>query len=379
MPSLARTCAIQAAAATASTGRTGHLDLTAGPDVITNGQECANATDSSGYDPIRINGYSGRVTALAFGKDPSTIYLGTALGGLWRSTDGANTWKPLLDQQASMAVGGLAVVPGTPDTIYVGTGEGNSSCDSEFGQGLLKSIDGGDNWEQKAAATFDRLTFTRLSVDPVDPKVLYAATNNGVTDSQSSTCFSIGVTTGTSGVYKSTDAGETWDLRSGFGGLAPGGTPANGFQGSAFDVQPNPAPSFSGPFTGTIFDSGGDSCLRGNTPPGQATLTAFNGNETPAIPNPFKIQVAPSAPEGTTSAGTIQIKPDPAAPARFQSIAAPGPTRPAGSATTTAAPKDCPSTSPTTAPATSKISMDRPPTSSTAAAAARWALLPTWY
>ncbi len=167
MPSLARTRAIRAAAAMPALTGPGIWTFL-GPDVITNGQ--ANASDSSSCDPIRIN-VSGRVTALAFGKDPSTIYLGTALGGLWRSTDGANTWKPLLDQQASMAVGGLAVVPGTPDTIYVGTGEGNSSCDSEIGQGLLKSIDGGDTWEQKAAATFDRLTFTRLSVDPVDPKV----------------------------------------------------------------------------------------------------------------------------------------------------------------------------------------------------------------
>lgn len=296
MPSMARTHAIEAAGSMPALSGPGNWTFI-GPDVITNGQ--GNATNIA-CSPVRIN-VSGRVTALAFGKDPSTIYLGSASGGLWRSTDGASSWKPLLDQQVSLAVGGLAVVQGTPDTVYVGTGEGNSSCDSEFGQGILKSTDGGDSWAQKAAATFDRLTFTRLSIDPADPKVLYAATNGGNIDSQSSTCF--GASTGTAGVYKSTDAGETWSLRSGMGGLTAG---------AAFDVQPNPAPSFSGPFTGTIFDSGGDSCQGASTPPGQATLTAFNPANA-GDPNPFKIQVAPSPTGGFDISGTIQVKQNPVA------------------------------------------------------------------
>jgi hypothetical protein len=123
IPSLARTRAI--AAMQSMPALSGPATWTfIGPESINNGQGMSSSSVTC--NPTRLT-VSGRVTALAFGKDPSTIYLGSALGGLWKSTDSASTWKPLLDQQPSMAVGALAVVPGTPDTVYVGTGEGNNA------------------------------------------------------------------------------------------------------------------------------------------------------------------------------------------------------------------------------------------------------------
>src|SRR5215469_9047222 len=120
IPFMARTRAIKAAASMPLLSGPRVWSFI-GPSVIKNGQGMPSNTLCS---QTRVD-VSGRVTALAFGKDSSTIYLGTALGGLWISTDGASTWSPLLDRQPSMAVGALAVDPGTPDTIYVGTGEGN--------------------------------------------------------------------------------------------------------------------------------------------------------------------------------------------------------------------------------------------------------------
>ena len=96
-------------------------------------------------------------------RQPSTIYLGTANGGVWKTTDGGGFWTPLTDKEPSLAVGALAVIPNadtTKDVIYVGTGEGNRGCDSEFGQGILKSIDGGRSWTQLGEPTpFDRMAF----------------------------------------------------------------------------------------------------------------------------------------------------------------------------------------------------------------------------
>ncbi|HXR35422.1 MAG TPA: hypothetical protein VN754_05705, partial [Candidatus Binataceae bacterium] len=84
----------------------------------------------------------------------------------------------------------------TKDIIYVGTGEGNQSCDSEFGQGILKSTNGGQTWTQLGEpAPFDRMSFTRIAVAPGAGKagqdLLYAATHagNGSSTALTSTCL----------------------------------------------------------------------------------------------------------------------------------------------------------------------------------------------
>ena len=211
-----------------------------GPQPITNGQ----GLSAIGFcvplpPPPRID-VSGRVTALAFGASTSTIYLGAADGGVWKSTDGGANWTVLTDQQPSIAVGSVAVVPGgtsTQDVVYVGTGEANTSGDSEYGQGVLKSADGGASWTQLAEATFDRLTIGKLAVVPgatTAQDVLYAATNFGLTTGTAAD--SSFVTTKNAGLFKSTDGGASWTLLSGTGGL-----PEAGFDpGPATDVVIDP-------------------------------------------------------------------------------------------------------------------------------------------
>jgi photosystem II stability/assembly factor-like uncharacterized protein len=150
---------------------------------------------------------TGRVTALAMAQS-DTVYLGAAQGGLWRSTDQGQSWQPLLDDQSTQSIGSIAIDPQDPQTIYLGTGEGNNSQDSFFGLGILKSTDGGQNWQQLAMSTFAGLGFSQLIIDPQTPQTLYAAVtalavagaNGGLLPRRPS-----------GGIYRSTDGGHHWE------------------------------------------------------------------------------------------------------------------------------------------------------------------------
>src|SRR3989442_10439672 len=84
---------------------------------------------------------SGRVTAIAIDpSDPSTIYIGGAEGGVWKSIDGGTSWTPLTDDQPSLAVGSIAIDP-SGTTIYVGTGNRHGGCTGYWGAAILKSAD----------------------------------------------------------------------------------------------------------------------------------------------------------------------------------------------------------------------------------------------
>ena len=176
----------------------------------------------------------GRATAIAFGAG-GAIYYGTAGGGVWKSTNGGSSWKPLTDGQPSLSVGAIAVVAGATtaqDVVYVGTGESNQAGDNQYGQGILKSVDGGATWTQLALLTFNYQTFGRIAVVPGtggNPDTLYAATATGVIGAGTARFVPPSVT---AGVYKSVNGGVDWKLLSGTGGLPTGftgrGTVGNG-------------------------------------------------------------------------------------------------------------------------------------------------------
>ena len=120
------------------------------------------ASDASGVGEYNYGWVSGRATAVAIDPaDPtgSTVYIGGAYGGVWKSTNATQavtqnssgvTWTALTDNQATLAVGAIAIQPGNNNpnnsVILVGTGETNSSADSYYGLGILRSPDAGTTW-----------------------------------------------------------------------------------------------------------------------------------------------------------------------------------------------------------------------------------------
>ncbi|HEY6120770.1 MAG TPA: hypothetical protein VIV66_12490, partial [Pyrinomonadaceae bacterium] len=127
---------------------------------------------------------AGRISSIAVHPTiAGTLSTGADGGGVWKTTDGGNSWSTLTDSINNLSVGAIAIAPSSPNLIYVGTGSEHSS-----GIGLLRSTDGGNTWLFPATVVAGR--FWRLSVHPTDPLDLLAATD--------------------SGVLRSTDGGQNW-------------------------------------------------------------------------------------------------------------------------------------------------------------------------
>ena len=145
---------------------------------------------------------SGRVRAIVVHpRNSDVVFVGAALGGVWRTRDGGRTWQPVTDDQPTLSVGAMAIAPSNPQVIYVGTGEPNSGLDNYYGLGILKSTDGGDTWRLLGREVLTGLGVSAIVVHPQDENTLYIATAlTGVP----------GPASPVRGILKSTDGGKTW-------------------------------------------------------------------------------------------------------------------------------------------------------------------------
>jgi photosystem II stability/assembly factor-like uncharacterized protein len=143
-------------------------------------------------------GMSGRVAALeAVASDPSTVWVGAASGGVWKSVDGGVTWQPVFDDQPVASIGALAIDQANPDIVWVGTGEGNPRNSVSVGNGVYRTLDGGRTWTHLGLAGTERIH--RIVLHPSRPEVAWVA--------------ALGRAWGDSperGVYKTVDGGRTW-------------------------------------------------------------------------------------------------------------------------------------------------------------------------
>jgi len=148
---------------------------------------------------------SGRIGALAIRHDGTRI-LGAAGGGIW--VWNGTSWVPKTDTMPSLHIGALAVAPSNDNVVYAGTGEGALSGDSYFGNGVLKSTDGGNTWSHVSGDYFYGVSISRIVVDPSNASHLYLATLRGRGGNHRTSP----VQHSRFGVWESTDGGVTWSL-----------------------------------------------------------------------------------------------------------------------------------------------------------------------
>ncbi|MEP2278841.1 hypothetical protein [Maribacter sp.] len=148
---------------------------------------------------IGPGGMSGRVTAIDVVNDnPDIMYVGTASGGMWKSTSGGVKWEPIFDKEVTASIGAVAIQQSNPSVIWAGTGEGNPRNSLNGGYGVYKSLDGGKTWKSMGLEKTRHIH--RIKIDPMNPNTVYVG--------------AIGSPWGEHperGVFKTTDGGETWE------------------------------------------------------------------------------------------------------------------------------------------------------------------------
>jgi photosystem II stability/assembly factor-like uncharacterized protein len=129
--------------------------------------------------------------------NPSVFYVGTASGGIFKTTNDGVTFQPVFDDEEVSTIGALAIAPSDPSILYVGTGEPNNRQSSSWGDGVYRTMDGGKTWQHLGLA--DTQHIGRVVVHPRNPAVVYVA--------------ALGRLWGPSrerGLFKTTDGGKTW-------------------------------------------------------------------------------------------------------------------------------------------------------------------------
>lgn len=140
----------------------------------------------------------GRVEAVAgVPTQPDTYYFGAVVGGVWKTTDSGNTWQPIFDKTPTASIGAIAVAPSDPNVIYVGTGERAPRGDISFGNGVYRSTDAGKTWQHMGLD--DTRHIGRILVDPTNPDIVLVAALGHVYGPNEQR-----------GVFRSTDGGQTW-------------------------------------------------------------------------------------------------------------------------------------------------------------------------
>ena len=175
------------------------------------GAACAVEWIELGPAPITSAGYTGRVSAIACSPtDPDRYFVAGADGGVWRSTDGGSTWTPLTDDMPTTAIGALAIDPVNENVIYAGTGEANYANHSRYGLGLYKSTDGGDTWQVLAADVFSGRCFSKIAINNQNPQRIYASITRAGGFPELAAAKGHPGAAGALGVFRSDDGGVTW-------------------------------------------------------------------------------------------------------------------------------------------------------------------------
>jgi photosystem II stability/assembly factor-like uncharacterized protein len=140
----------------------------------------------------------GRCTDIAVPKGSRhTIYIASAVGGVWKTVNGGVTWESIFEEMPTLSIGDIAVADSDPNIVWVGTGEANIFRASMAGTGIYKSTDAGKTWQSMGLEGTQ--TIGRIRIHPANPDVVYvAASGHEWTDNPER------------GVFKTADGGKTW-------------------------------------------------------------------------------------------------------------------------------------------------------------------------
>jgi photosystem II stability/assembly factor-like uncharacterized protein len=223
----------------------------------------AGVLSGLGARNIGVATMSGRVSAVAARNEngKTTVFVGAASGGVWRSLDGGTTFEPVFDSAKTQSIGAIAIDPSSPRTVWVGTGEVWTRNSVSIGDGVYKSTDNGSTWTNVGLPESERVA--RILVHPGNGDVVYACVPGRLWSDSAER-----------GVYKTTDGGKTWSL------VLKGANLSTGCSGLAMDPA-DPDVLFAGMWDfrrkGWTFRSGGDGPT---APSGSALLRTADGGTT---------------------------------------------------------------------------------------------------
>jgi photosystem II stability/assembly factor-like uncharacterized protein len=207
----------------------------------------------------------GRIDDIAVAdSDPSVIYVGYAVGGVFKSVNNGTTFEPIFETYPTASIGDLAVHPANPDILYVGTGEANNRQTSSFGDGMYKTTDGGKTFTNIGLK--ETQTIARIVIDPRSPDTVYVAALGHLFGPNKER-----------GIYKTTDGGKTWnnvkfiDEDTGFTDLAMDPANSNVLYAASYQRRRS----------GCCFSGGGPGSALWKTTDAGRTWTKLTGNGLP--------------------------------------------------------------------------------------------------
>jgi len=236
---------------------------------------------------------SGRIAAVAAVQEGPrlTVYVGAASGGVWKSVNGGTTFKPVFDKQPVQSIGAITIDPKNPKVIWVGTGEAWTRNSVSIGDGIYKSVDGGDNWVNVGLPESERIA--KILVDPTESNTVYACVPGKLwSDSDQR------------GLYKTTDGGKAWVK------VLKGANASTGCSMASLDPQ-NPKTIYAGMWDfrrqGWTFRSGGNAP---DAPSGSGLLKSTDGGASWTDLDANAAKGLPAKPWGRVAVTVAPSKPN---------------------------------------------------------------------
>lgn len=147
--------------------------------------------------------FSGRIADIAIHPEDEKIwYVAVGSGGVWKTTNDGITWEPIFDNQSSYSIGSVTIDPNNPNTIWVGTGENVGGRHVGYGDGVYKSTDAGKTWQNMGLKKSEHIS--KIVVHPENSDIIWVAAQGPLWDKG-----------GQRGLYKSTDGGQSWEKKLG--------------------------------------------------------------------------------------------------------------------------------------------------------------------